>query len=179
MDDKTSKNSKVLMDINPDARDTKLIVNKDIRTLEDLRKNFNPVQSSVLSQVRDFLPKLATANEDLQRRLEADPDYSADIEQLDDAEAPHIEMNLALMEAEYSSDDDSVDSDTSSDDSSDDNNDDSMCGEVNENNIKMPKEGVINKHGKQLIQVVDRDNASVPEGSLNDPMITPDEGTYT
>ena len=47
---------------------------------------------TVLSQVRNFLPKLATANEELQKRLESDPEYSADIEQIDDEDAPHIEM---------------------------------------------------------------------------------------
>jgi hypothetical protein len=47
---------------------------------------------TVLSQVRNFLPKLATANEELQKRFEADPEYCADIEQIDDVDAPHIEM---------------------------------------------------------------------------------------
>lgn len=47
---------------------------------------------SVLNQVRNFLPKMAAANEDLKLRLETDPDYSADIEQLEDSDSPYIQM---------------------------------------------------------------------------------------
>jgi hypothetical protein len=42
--------------------------------------------------VRDFLPKLASANDDLQRKLTTNPEFSADIEELDNEEAPYIEM---------------------------------------------------------------------------------------
>lgn len=47
----------------------------------------------VLEQVRNFLPKMASANAALQRQLEENPEHSVDIEDIgDDEGAQHIEM---------------------------------------------------------------------------------------
>ena len=60
--------------------------------------------SSVLAKVRNFLPQLKGANEDLNRRLQAEDPKQFDVEYISDDEKPHVEMNIALV-----SDDDSED----------------------------------------------------------------------
>jgi len=47
---------------------------------------------SVLSKVRDFLPQMASANNELRSKMELDPDFSADIEQLDEEQSSYIQM---------------------------------------------------------------------------------------
>ncbi|KAK6180856.1 hypothetical protein SNE40_008832 [Patella caerulea] len=79
------------------------------------RKTFKPPPSSVLSQVKNFLPKMIEANVELQQRLQNEPE-ELDIENVNEEDC-HIEMNLALVENDESDDSelDASDSDLDSD----------------------------------------------------------------
>lgn len=83
-------------------------------------------------------------------------------------------QNLALVDADYSSEDSSLDSDTSTDDETEDH---LMCGEVNENNIKMPKQGVKVTHGKQLICMVNETETKNTDSSSDSENHRPEAGT--
>ena len=60
--------------------------------------------SQVLDRVRALLPTLQNANEQLEQRLQSLPAGSCDIERLEDAAGPHIEMDLACGLFEQASD---------------------------------------------------------------------------
>ncbi len=50
------------------------------------------LRRAVLKRVRDFLPKLASANEELAEKAQTQPAGSLDIETLTDPDGAHIEM---------------------------------------------------------------------------------------
>ncbi|KAL4226865.1 hypothetical protein ACF0H5_014844 [Mactra antiquata] len=154
METSEQKASKVLLDIDPLRGDSKLIINKDIRTLDDIRKSFKKEQNgnSVLDQVRNFLPKMASANDELAKEIKEHPELSRDIEDIGDEEnAQYIEMNLALVDGlDY---EDSTDTDSSCDDDDFDNT------EITENNLKLPKHTKTAVDGdKPLISCIDSIN---------------------
>ena len=47
---------------------------------------------SVISKVRDFLPQMTFGNDELRSKIELEPDFSADIEQLDEEQSSYIQM---------------------------------------------------------------------------------------
>ncbi|KAH3820301.1 NOP protein chaperone 1-like [Dreissena polymorpha] len=147
MDVKESSKSTDLLSVQPNIKNAQLLVNKKLNTLDDLRQNFKnmPCSTSVLSQVKQFLPQIATANDELERKLKSDPSFSADIEAIDDDSQPHIEMNIALIDQQYSEDSD-LDSELSDSDIA------MGCGPVTEDNIKLPIRKI--GHGKQLVEQI-------------------------
>ncbi|XP_069486002.1 NOP protein chaperone 1 isoform X2 [Ambystoma mexicanum] len=108
-------------------------------------------RSSLLNRVQDFLPQMAQANEKLKTEMATAPMNHFDIENIDDAPADIIEMNVALVEL---SDSDASDVESSSDDVESQSDDDLVAGEVTLDNIRLPKPNV--KRGK--IEVLESKN---------------------
>ncbi|XP_052780408.1 NOP protein chaperone 1-like [Mya arenaria] len=167
--------SKDLLQITPVPENSSLLINKNIHKLEDLRKNFKAAPSSVLGQVRNFLPKLATANQELEERMKADPNFTPDIEQLDDEEDQHIEMDLALVEQAFS-EDSSSDSE-SSEDGSEDSDKDIRIGPVTVHNIRLPNQPV--KVGRTLVETLETSGNNVATNETQDADIGSDSSVDT
>ncbi|XP_069141557.1 NOP protein chaperone 1-like [Argopecten irradians] len=108
----------------------KLLVNKKVKAseLDGPRKTFRPPPSSILSDVKSFLPKLAKANEDLSTLLTKVPASMVDIESVSEDTQNVIEMNISLV-PDLGSESEDSDSDAS----------DIAFGEVTEENIKISK----------------------------------------
>ncbi|XP_064633319.1 NOP protein chaperone 1-like [Lineus longissimus] len=90
--------------------------------------------SSVIGDVRAFLPMIAKANVIMQEELKTDPN-KFDIEAEEDGEGPLIQMDMAMVLQEGS--DSSDGSDSSSDD--DDSDSENCFGEVTEDNFRVGK----------------------------------------
>ncbi|XP_027746263.1 uncharacterized protein C12orf45 homolog [Empidonax traillii] len=103
-------------------------------------------RSSVLDRVQSFLPQMAQANDDLERKMITAPAHQFDIEHLDSATEKVIEMNVAVVELSDSDTDEML---TSEDDS--ESEDDSVTDEVTIDNIKFPKQ----KGEKGKIEILD------------------------
>lgn len=87
-------------------------------------KTFKPNPSSVLSDVKNFLPKLAMSNQILKETVDSGQGESVNIEHIEDTDNRIIQIDLALVEQ----DSDSEDSDSS---------EESIQGEITEENIKI------------------------------------------
>ncbi|KAK3600639.1 hypothetical protein CHS0354_031551 [Potamilus streckersoni] len=101
-------------------------------------RTFRASPSSVLTQVKQFLPKMDTANRDLEEILKTQPASSVDIENLEDCKGPIIEMNVALVEPDLSETSDSSETDLETS-SSEGSCEDSILGEVTPENLKLRK----------------------------------------
>ncbi|XP_067684120.1 NOP protein chaperone 1-like [Haliotis asinina] len=124
----------------------KLKIHKQVadgrRGPEQGKQTFRVPPSSVLSQVKSFLPQLESSNLALAHRLEAGESSKVNIESVDPGSGPVIEMNLGLVEIDSDSDsDDSGISDSESESGSDSVIvlDDSCMGPVTESNIRLSK----------------------------------------
>ncbi|XP_021061321.1 uncharacterized protein C12orf45 homolog [Mus pahari] len=119
-------------------------------TLQTVRMQRSPL----LDQVQAFLPRMAQANETLQREMAAAPAGHFNIENIDETSGNIIQMDVALFEMNRSdSKEDSPEesSQDSSGDSSESEEDDCISSEVTMENIKLPNaEG-----GKGKIEVLD------------------------
>ncbi|OWF35300.1 uncharacterized protein C12orf45 homolog [Mizuhopecten yessoensis] len=121
--------SKDLLNINGGNGITdQLLVNKKCKAakLAGPRKTFRPPPSSVLSDVKSFLPKIAKANEDLTSLLTRVPASMVDIESVSEDTEKVIEMNISLV----------PDMGSESDSECDLNSSDIEIGEVTEENFK-------------------------------------------
>ncbi|XP_061195352.1 uncharacterized protein LOC133203599 [Saccostrea echinata] len=100
------------------------------------KKTFRLPPSSILSQVRDFLPQMEMANKALQDKSTEE----LDIEQVSDDQGQFIEMNIAVVEQNGDISEDS-DSEHCSDSDCDINSDSDEClmGTVTENNLRVNK----------------------------------------
>ncbi|XP_041379668.1 uncharacterized protein C12orf45 homolog [Gigantopelta aegis] len=102
-------------------------------------QTFRVPRSSVLGQVKNFLPQMEAANQSLNELVKTVPRDQLDIENVDGCSGPIIEMNLALIETNDSCSDEDF-SDSSSDSDSDD-SDDLLCekiySHVTEDSIKL------------------------------------------
>ncbi|XP_033746808.1 uncharacterized protein C12orf45 homolog [Pecten maximus] len=107
-----------------------LLVNKKCKASRSAgpRKTFRPPPSSILSDVKSFLPKIAKANEDLSSLLTRVPASMVDIESVSEDTQNVIEMNISLV-PNLESESDDCDSDSS----------DVAFGEVTEENLKIVK----------------------------------------
>ncbi|XP_013419554.1 uncharacterized protein LOC106180183 [Lingula anatina] len=129
--------SKDLLHIGGSNPDFLVISKKSAQPVKNGLKTYRTEPSSVLSRVKSFLPKMEEAQLQIQEILKSNPE-KLDIEHIDDAEAQVIEMNLALVEQEESSD-------TSSDENEAETVSDSdtdiefPCSSVTEKNIKLSK----------------------------------------
>ncbi|XP_063165009.1 NOP protein chaperone 1 [Candoia aspera] len=95
-------------------------------------------RSNLLDKVQNFLPQMASANNQLRREMDSRPGQEFDIEHVDPSMEKIIEMNVALVELN--------DSDTMESEDDSEYEDSSICEEVTEENIKLPlskKEGHI------------------------------------
>ncbi|XP_069085111.1 NOP protein chaperone 1 [Pleurodeles waltl] len=110
-------------------------------------------RSSLLGRVQDFLPKMAQANQKLQNEMATAPVNHFDIENIDDASADIIEMNVAVVELSGSEDSD-AEEESSSEETGSESEDDWAIGEVTVDNIKLPKPS--EKKGK--IEILDSKN---------------------
>ncbi|KAL3852104.1 hypothetical protein ACJMK2_015790 [Sinanodonta woodiana] len=136
--------SSVLKDLKPKRfgsnTENMLLLNKRCKnalvTAGQPLRTFRASPSSVLTQVKQFLPKMDTANRDLEEILKTQPASSIDIENVEDCKGPIIEMNVALVESNLSETSDSSETETSS---SEDSCDDSILGEVTPDNLKLRK----------------------------------------
>ncbi|XP_060062963.1 NOP protein chaperone 1-like [Ylistrum balloti] len=125
--------SKDLLNISEDdGIADRLLVNKRSKAskLAGPRKTFKPPASSVLSEVKSFLPKMAKANEDLTALLTKVPASMVDIENVSDDTPNVIEMNISLV-PDMGSDSNNSDCDSESSDID--------FGEVTEENFKIVK----------------------------------------
>lgn len=123
-----------------------------IKSKEDF-KTFKPSPSSILGQVRNFLPQIDKANKDLEKKVQSGLAADIDIENTDDCEGPVIELNLALFDQNNCSIDD-YSSDSSSD--SDSNSEAGGCSEVTETELDLKNSSLT----KNLVE-------ELQEGCLN------------
>ncbi|CAH1785050.1 unnamed protein product [Owenia fusiformis] len=128
-----SSSSKELLDVGATEELSCLVIKKkkenEVTPLSE-RKTFRMENSSVLGQVRSFLPKIAAANDVLQMRINNREIEGFSIEEPvpDDKEGQFIEMKLSMVE--QGSDEQDSDSDT----------DDSInMEEITEHNMKIHK----------------------------------------
>ncbi|XP_007424416.1 uncharacterized protein C12orf45 homolog [Python bivittatus] len=87
-------------------------------------------RSNLLDKVQNFLPQMASANNQLKREMDSRPGREFDIEHVDPSMENIIEMNVALVELN--------DSDTTESEDDSECEDSSICEEVTEENIKLP-----------------------------------------
>lgn len=92
---------------------SKFLITNDVKQSKIPPKIFKIEPSSVLSRVKGFLPKMKEAEEMLEKEIAAKSTSGLDIENIADG-APYIEMNLALVEAQESSADDSLEESSAS-----------------------------------------------------------------
>ncbi|XP_078531162.1 NOP protein chaperone 1 [Lissotriton helveticus] len=147
------RTSKELLCVGGGDIQNKLLINSKL-----VKKNASSAivaipRSSVLGRVQDFLPKMAQANEKLQNEMATAPMNHFDIENLDDASADIIEMNVAVVELSGSEDSD-AEEESSSEETGSESEDDWTIGEVTMDNIKLPKTS--EKKGK--IEILDSKN---------------------
>lgn len=111
-------------------------------------KTFKLPPSSILSQVKSFLPQMKMANQELQNK----PAEEIDIEHVSEDQDRFIEMNIAVVEqrSDFSDDNDSEHCSDSDSDNSD--TDECLIGKVTENNLR------INKRTKHKADIVDLSN---------------------
>lgn len=111
-------------------------------------KTFKLPPSSILSQVKSFLPQMKMANQELQNK----PAEEIDIEHVSEDQDRFIEMNIAVVEqsSDFSDDNDSEHCSDSDSDNSD--TDECLMGKVTENNLR------INKRTKHKADIVDLSN---------------------
>ncbi|XP_028398294.1 uncharacterized protein LOC114521919 [Dendronephthya gigantea] len=121
------ENCKDLLKVCPERGLDKYLLEKN-KQINAQRKTYKPSACPVLQQVKDFLPIMKQAQEELS--LE---DHGT-IEDVEDGE-PCINMDLQLVELD----------DTSSDSYSSDENIDTNVGEINENNLMLKKTDKIKK----------------------------------
>ncbi|XP_046340059.1 uncharacterized protein LOC124121121 [Haliotis rufescens] len=130
-----------------DSTLNKLKIHKQVangrQNTEQGKQTFRLPPSSVLSQVKSFLPQLESSNLALAHRLQAGQSSEVNIETVEPGPGPLIEMNLALVEIDSDSDasDDSGISASDSDSGSDSDvvMEDSCVGPVTESNIRLTK----------------------------------------
>ncbi|CAM1323124.1 Uncharacterised protein g8297 [Pycnogonum litorale] len=112
-----------------------LVVSKMLREQHG-PPSFKMEKSSVLKEIKDFLPKMKEANVDLQKKLQhEDESKNLDIENVNDTDGPIIEMNLAVVQ----------------------NDDDSTNDETSDNDTESSSDGDDTKEPKPLIEVI-KDN---------------------
>ncbi|KAM3833647.1 NOP protein chaperone 1 isoform 1-T1 [Vipera latastei] len=85
-------------------------------------------RSNLLDKVQNFLPQMASANNQLRREMDSKPGQEFDIENVDPSMEKIIEMNVALVELN--------DCDTTESEDDSECEDSSVCEEVTEENIK-------------------------------------------
>ncbi|XP_039194152.1 uncharacterized protein C12orf45 homolog [Crotalus tigris] len=85
-------------------------------------------RSNLLDKVQNFLPQMASANNQLRREMDSKPGQEFDIENIDPSMEKIIEMNVGLVELN--------DCDTTESDDDSECEDSSICEEVTEENIK-------------------------------------------
>ncbi|XP_071810091.1 NOP protein chaperone 1-like [Asterias amurensis] len=117
-----------LLDVGKAKNDPLLITKK---------KPYRMPPSSVLSQVKSFLPMMQEANSKLEERLRTTPAEDLDIENIQDCEQEIIEMNLSVFAQDDSS---SEDDGSLLDDTSDEDEDNVAFGEVTAANIRLPSQ---------------------------------------
>ena len=100
---------------------------------------FRVPASSVLDQVRAFLPRMRQSETTLQQRVASDGAESVSIE-ADDSGRPHIELNLGLCELDSGSDSDSA-SDSESSESEAEESAAAPVGPVTAANLRLPGGG--------------------------------------
>lgn len=131
----SGQHSKALIDIG-NSHDNPLLLKK---TTKERPQTYQLKPSSVLNDVRAFLPKIAKANQVMNEQLKTDPN-KFDIEAEENGDGPVIEMNMSLVLQE------GVDSSEESDSSDDTNSDSDQCfGEVTEENFRITKKNASNK----------------------------------
>ncbi|KAJ7329058.1 hypothetical protein JRQ81_015232 [Phrynocephalus forsythii] len=91
-------------------------------------------RSKLLDRVQNFLPQMASANDQLRKEMDNTPLQEFDIEHIDPSIENIIEMNVALVELSGS---DREEDDSPSEDDSE-SEDCSVSEEVTVNNIKLP-----------------------------------------
>lgn len=120
----------------------------DLKKKPDKRemKTFKLPPSSILSQVKSFLPQMKMANQELQNR----PAEEIDIEHVSEDQDRVIEMNIAVVEqsSDFSKDNDSEHSSDSDSDNSD--ADECLMGKVTENNLRINKR---TKHKPDIVEL--------------------------
>uniref|UniRef100_A0A6J0UHD6 NOP protein chaperone 1 isoform X1 n=1 Tax=Pogona vitticeps TaxID=103695 RepID=A0A6J0UHD6_9SAUR len=92
-------------------------------------------RSNLLDRVQNFLPQMASANDQLREEMDNTPVQEFDIEHIDPSIENVIEMNVALVELSGS---DTEEDDSPSEDDSE-SEDSSVSEEVTVDNIKLPK----------------------------------------
>ncbi|XP_038068873.1 uncharacterized protein LOC119738190 [Patiria miniata] len=124
--------SKDLLDVGKAGHDDPLLIRK--------KKPYRMPPSSVLGQVKSFLPKMQEANSQLEERLKTAAPEDLDIENITDCENEVIEMNLAVFAEDDNSSSDDDDNDDYDSDIQDGSSDEALpsCGEVTAANIKLP-----------------------------------------
>ncbi|XP_068757326.1 NOP protein chaperone 1-like [Montipora capricornis] len=129
-----------------------------LRSIES-SKTFKVEPSSVLSQVKDFLPKMRQAEEALEKDLHMKSTADLDIEDVEDG-VPYIEMNLALVEAEGYSTGDSLgeSGDSECDDADEVQTQEIDFGHVTEKNFVISK--TAKGHVKPIIEDITKERKS-------------------
>uniref|UniRef100_A0A8C6XX44 Uncharacterized protein n=1 Tax=Naja naja TaxID=35670 RepID=A0A8C6XX44_NAJNA len=87
-------------------------------------------RSNILDKVQNFLPQMASANNQLRREMDSKPSQEFDIEHVEPSMEKIIEMNVALVELN--------DCDTTESEDDSECEETSICEEVTEENIKFP-----------------------------------------
>lgn len=131
---------------------SKLLITRESKAKSKVPSKIYKVEApSVLNRVKDFLPRMKEAEQQLEKELNEKSPCELDIEYVDDS-APYIEMSLALMETEGDSGEDSSEE---SDDSCTRDSDEVQtheidCGHVTEENFVITKP--IKGHVKPVIE---------------------------
>ncbi|XP_073431233.1 NOP protein chaperone 1 isoform X2 [Dendrobates tinctorius] len=123
-----------LQSIGPGLYNKLLINSKQNKNIGSCPPTVRMPRSSILDRVQNFLPRMAQANDDLNKEIQTCSDGKFDIENIEQAENI-IEMNVALVELN-SSDSSEEESDSSEESSASDSD-----GEVTEHNIRLQQKG--------------------------------------
>merc|ERR1712168_813409 len=150
--------------------------------------NTRKLESKVLKRVKNFLPQMAEAQSDLMKEVKQ-ANKSVNIEDIEDG-APHIAMDLALVENSSSSCDSDSDCEeihevkklnkscdcikNLDDDEEDDDADDALViGPVTEKTLKLPSDNAYKctkcRAGIEILDESDNDTSSVEEIVINPP----------
>ncbi|KAJ7318882.1 hypothetical protein OS493_037293 [Desmophyllum pertusum] len=131
---------------------SKLLITKESKSENRVPSKIYKVEPpSVLSRVKDFLPRMKQAEQVLEQELHKKSPSELDIESVDD-NAPYIEMSFALMDSQADSGEDScVESDDSQTRDSDEIQTHEIdCGHVTEQNFVITKP--VKGHVKPIIE---------------------------
>eukprot|EP00112_Aurelia_sp_Birch-Aquarium-sp1_P006088 Seg1680.14 transcript_id=Seg1680.14/GoldUCD/mRNA.D3Y31 product="putative protein C12orf45-like" protein_id=Seg1680.14/GoldUCD/D3Y31 len=107
----------------------------------------------VLDRVKDFIPLLASANENLEKEMTGKPAAEFDIENVE-KDDQYVEMDLGL----YAKDDDSSSSDSSDSSDSDEEIMCKMIDEITTDNLKLKKEEKTVKNLISEVEVTDNNH---------------------